>query len=137
MMADAYKVPHLCIRIVSNNITNGGRYDAGTAQSCQGFVLEVVRAHIRSIHLTSTEVRRLVLQHEASGMLHPSQPAALLQQSCTVAPDGAVVSPLHTEHNPGFQHNSGSGDAWASCSTEQSAQVPEGTWVRNREVRCC
>jgi adenosylhomocysteine nucleosidase len=39
-------VPFLGIRVVSNNITNGGVYDSQSAAACQQFVLEVVRAYI-------------------------------------------------------------------------------------------
>ena len=43
MMAEAYGVPMLGIRVLSNNITNGGAYDATTARDCQEFVLALVR----------------------------------------------------------------------------------------------
>ena len=39
--------PFLGIRILSNNITNGGVYDAKTAEDCQDFVYEVVKAYGR------------------------------------------------------------------------------------------
>lgn len=39
-------VPFLGIRVLSNNITNGGVYDSQSAAACQQFVLEVVRAYI-------------------------------------------------------------------------------------------
>lgn len=38
-------VPFVGIRVLSNNITNGGVYDAGSAEACQRFVLDVVRAY--------------------------------------------------------------------------------------------
>ena len=46
MMAEAYGVPMLGIRVLSNNITNGGAYDATTARDCQEFVLAVVRRFV-------------------------------------------------------------------------------------------
>lgn len=49
MMAQAFGVPMLGIRVVTNNITNGGQYDASTAQSCQEFVVLVVRHFISTL----------------------------------------------------------------------------------------
>ena len=40
------QVPFLGIRVLSNNITNGGTYDGQTAERCQAFVAAVVRAYI-------------------------------------------------------------------------------------------
>lgn len=40
-------VPFLGIRVLSNNITNDGKYDGGTAARCQQFVVEVLRAYLR------------------------------------------------------------------------------------------
>lgn len=45
-VAGMSRVPFLGIRVVSNNITNGGVYDSQSAAACQQFVLEVVRAYI-------------------------------------------------------------------------------------------
>jgi adenosylhomocysteine nucleosidase len=45
-VAEMSRVPFLGIRVVSNNITNGGLYDGQSATACQQFVLEVVRAYI-------------------------------------------------------------------------------------------
>ena len=45
-VAGMSRVPFLGIRVVSNNITNGGAYDSQSATACQQFVLEVVRAYI-------------------------------------------------------------------------------------------
>jgi adenosylhomocysteine nucleosidase len=39
-------VPFLGIRVLSNNITNGGAYDPKTAEACQDYVHEVVKAYI-------------------------------------------------------------------------------------------
>lgn len=49
MMAQAFGVPMIGIRVVTNNIMNGGQYDASTAQSCQEFVLLVVRHFISTL----------------------------------------------------------------------------------------
>jgi len=38
-------VPFLGIRVLSNNITNGDTYDGGTAESCERFVIEVIRSY--------------------------------------------------------------------------------------------
>ena len=46
MMAEAFGVPMLAIRVLSNNITNGGVYDPSTAQDCQEYTLRVVRHFI-------------------------------------------------------------------------------------------
>lgn len=41
-IAQQYGVPFIAIRVVSNNITNGGAYNPATGQACQDFVLQVV-----------------------------------------------------------------------------------------------
>jgi adenosylhomocysteine nucleosidase len=45
-IAGLFDVPFLGIRVVSNNITNGGSYDATTGAACQEYVLEVVKAYV-------------------------------------------------------------------------------------------
>ena len=45
-IALAYDVPFLGIRVLSNNITNGGHYDPTTSVDCQQFVKEVVEKFI-------------------------------------------------------------------------------------------
>ena len=40
------QVPFLGVRVLSNNITNGGAYDGQTAERCQTFVAAVMRGHI-------------------------------------------------------------------------------------------
>lgn len=45
-IADLGHTPFLGVRILSNNITNGGAYDGGTATRCQQFVLELLRTYI-------------------------------------------------------------------------------------------
>jgi adenosylhomocysteine nucleosidase len=40
-------VPFLGIRVVSDNVTNGTAYDPKTAEACQDYVYEVVRAYVR------------------------------------------------------------------------------------------
>lgn len=49
MIASAYGVPMLGIRVLSNNITNGGKYDPTTAVNCQEFVMQVVKQYIANI----------------------------------------------------------------------------------------
>jgi adenosylhomocysteine nucleosidase len=43
-VAKRFGVPFLGIRVVTANVTNGGGYDPKTAETCQEFVLHVVRA---------------------------------------------------------------------------------------------
>ncbi len=45
-VASQYKVPFLGIRILSNNITNGGGYDPATGDACQDYVLEVAKTYM-------------------------------------------------------------------------------------------
>jgi adenosylhomocysteine nucleosidase len=47
-IAGLFDVPFLGIRVVSNNITNGGAYDPHAGEACQAFVYEVVKAYVRS-----------------------------------------------------------------------------------------
>lgn len=46
MISKAYDVPFLAIRILSNNKTNNGAYNADTAIANQEYVYEVVKEHI-------------------------------------------------------------------------------------------
>jgi adenosylhomocysteine nucleosidase len=52
-IAAEYAIPFLGIRVVSNNITNGGAYDSTTGAACQEYVLDVVRAYIAGQHQPS------------------------------------------------------------------------------------
>jgi adenosylhomocysteine nucleosidase len=45
-IAGVFQIPFLGIRVLSNNITNGGTYDAKTGEACQEYVYDVVRAYI-------------------------------------------------------------------------------------------
>ena len=45
-IADLFQIPFLGIRVLSNNITNGGEYDPKSGEACQEYVYEVVRAFI-------------------------------------------------------------------------------------------
>jgi adenosylhomocysteine nucleosidase len=47
-IASLFNVPFLGIRIVSDNITNGGAYDPRTSEACEDFVYQVVRAFVSS-----------------------------------------------------------------------------------------
>ena len=48
-IADAYHVPFLGIRILSNNKTNGGAYNPNTAAANQEYVYDVVKQYISTI----------------------------------------------------------------------------------------
>jgi adenosylhomocysteine nucleosidase len=45
-IAGLFQIPFLGIRVVSNNITNGGTYDGKSAEACQEFVVDVVKAYV-------------------------------------------------------------------------------------------
>jgi adenosylhomocysteine nucleosidase len=45
-IAGLFQIPFLGIRVLSNNITNGGTYDAKTGEACQEFVYDVVKGYI-------------------------------------------------------------------------------------------
>ena len=48
-IAQAYEIPSLVIRILSNNKTNGGKYDPNTAAANQDYVYEVVKKYISTL----------------------------------------------------------------------------------------
>ena len=48
-IAGIFHIPFLGIRIVSNNITNGGTYDGKTGEACQDYVFDVVKTYIGQI----------------------------------------------------------------------------------------
>lgn len=45
-VADQFGIPYLAVRILSNNATNDGEYDATTAVECQEYVLTLLKAYI-------------------------------------------------------------------------------------------
>jgi len=45
-IAGVFRIPFLGIRVVSNNITNGGAYDGKTGEACQEYVYDVVKRYI-------------------------------------------------------------------------------------------
>ena len=45
-IAGFFRIPFLGIRVLSNNITNGGTYTAQTGEACQEYVYDVVEAYI-------------------------------------------------------------------------------------------
>lgn len=47
--AALFNVPFLGIRIVTANVTNGAAYDPKTAEACQDFVYEVVKAYVGTL----------------------------------------------------------------------------------------
>jgi adenosylhomocysteine nucleosidase len=48
-IAGIFDIPFLGIRVVSNNITNGGTYDTKTAEACQDYVYNVVKRYVSGI----------------------------------------------------------------------------------------
>ena len=48
-IAAAFDIPFIGIRILSNNITNDGKYDPNTGLACQDYVYQVVKAYIAKI----------------------------------------------------------------------------------------
>jgi adenosylhomocysteine nucleosidase len=48
-IAGMFQIPFLGIRVLSNNITNDGKYDARTGEACQDYVYDVVKAYTKSI----------------------------------------------------------------------------------------
>lgn len=48
-IAAAFDIPFIGIRILSNNITNQGKYDPQTGLACQDYVYQVVKAYIAKI----------------------------------------------------------------------------------------
>src|SRR5262249_49665512 len=49
-IAGLFRVPVLGIRIISNNVTNGGTYDGKTGEACQEYVYAVVQRYIGAAH---------------------------------------------------------------------------------------
>jgi adenosylhomocysteine nucleosidase len=47
-VAESFRIPFLGVRVLSNNITNDGAYDARTADACQEYVLEVVKRYVKT-----------------------------------------------------------------------------------------
>jgi adenosylhomocysteine nucleosidase len=45
-IAALFEIPFLGIRVLSNNITNDGKYDPRTGEACQEYVYDVVKAYI-------------------------------------------------------------------------------------------
>jgi adenosylhomocysteine nucleosidase len=48
-IAGLFEVPFLGIRVLSNNITNDGKYDPRTGEACQEYVADVVKAYVRQL----------------------------------------------------------------------------------------
>jgi adenosylhomocysteine nucleosidase len=48
-VAKAFHVPFIGIRVVSDNITNGGGYEPKTSEACEDFVLNVAKAYIATL----------------------------------------------------------------------------------------
>jgi adenosylhomocysteine nucleosidase len=45
-IAGLFHIPFLGIRVVSNNITNGGTYNGRTGEACQDYVFNVVKSYV-------------------------------------------------------------------------------------------
>lgn len=45
-VASLYKVPFIGIRVLSNNLTNGGNYNPGTGVACQEYALDVATTYL-------------------------------------------------------------------------------------------
>lgn len=45
-IAGIFQIPFLGVRVLSNNITNDGKYDPKTGEACQDYVYDVVKAYI-------------------------------------------------------------------------------------------
>src|SRR5262245_2584731 len=50
-IAALFATPFVGIRIVSDNITNGGAYDPKTSEACEDYVVEVIKAYIATLKL--------------------------------------------------------------------------------------
>jgi adenosylhomocysteine nucleosidase len=48
-IAEAFGIPYLAIRVVSNNITNGVPYDERTGEACQDFAYGVIQSYIAGL----------------------------------------------------------------------------------------
>lgn len=48
-VAAAFSVPFIGIRVLSNNITNNGKYDPNTGLACQDYVYQVVKTYISKL----------------------------------------------------------------------------------------
>ena len=48
-IAGLFHIPFLGIRVISNNITNDGKYDGGTGEACQEYVHDVVKGYIATL----------------------------------------------------------------------------------------
>lgn len=48
-IAGLFATPFLGIRIVSDNITNGGTYDPKTSEACEDYVVDVIKAYVATL----------------------------------------------------------------------------------------
>ncbi len=48
-IAAAFNIPFIGIRVLSNNITNDGKYDPQTGLACQDYVYQVVKAYVGKV----------------------------------------------------------------------------------------
>jgi adenosylhomocysteine nucleosidase len=45
-IAEAFQIPFIGVRVVSNNITNGEKYEPRTGEACQDYVSDVVKRYV-------------------------------------------------------------------------------------------
>ncbi len=50
-ISSLFTIPFIGIRVLSNNITNNGKYDAQTGIACQDYVYDVLKAYIKQINV--------------------------------------------------------------------------------------
>ena len=48
-IAGLFQIPFLGIRVLSNNITNDGKYDGGTGAACQEYIYDVIKGYIATL----------------------------------------------------------------------------------------
>jgi len=48
-IAGLFQIPFLGIRVLSNNITNDGKYDGGTGEACQEYIYDVIKGYIATL----------------------------------------------------------------------------------------
>ena len=48
-IAGLFQIPFLGIRVLSNNVTNDGKYDGGTGEACQEYIYDVIKGYIATL----------------------------------------------------------------------------------------
>ena len=73
-VAKQLQVPFLGIRIVSDNITNGGAYDPNTAEACDDYVYQVIKAYVGVRAQGGTAAAADLPAVDAAAMLKTAKP---------------------------------------------------------------